>query len=288
MTTRMLAGTLAVLGIGAPAAAQEIALPPTDVFTFEQAAPAGATAGVFFRGAVDVLDVEPLDVAEPVVDAPYSADATTEVIQPLADGNRIERRSTSTIARDGRGRGRREQQLAAVGPFVPAGDAQFVTITDPVASVHYTLDRERKVAIRMPLPVIKRIEGRAGVAMPGVRVTRVEGARAAAPRTESLGTRDVEGVRADGTRTTTTIEAGAIGNVAPIEIVSERWFSPELKTVVLSRRSDPRFGDTTYRLENIVRGEPSPELFRVPTDYTVDTRPVGGGVRMFEAPVRQR
>ena len=106
--------------------------------------------------------------------------------------------------------------------------------------------------------------------------------------TESLGTRDVEGVRADGTRTTTTIEAGAIGNVAPLEIVSERWFSPELKTVVLSRRSDPRFGETTYRLENIVRGEPSPELFRVPPDYRVDTRPIGGGVRTFEAPLRQR
>jgi hypothetical protein len=136
--------------------------------------------------------------------------------------------------------------------------------------------------------VIKRIEGRAGVAMPDVRVTRVEGARAAAPRTESLGSRDVEGVRAEGTRTTVTIEAGAVGNLAPIEIVSERWFSPELRTVVFSRRSDPRFGETTYRLENIVRGEPSPELFRVPADYKVDARPMGGGVRMFEAPVRQR
>ena len=51
---------------------------------------------------------------------------------------------------------------------------------------------------------------------------------------------------------------------------------------MLSRRSDPRFGETTYRLQNIVRAEPSPELFQVPTDYTVDAVPAGG-MRTFQA-----
>ena len=59
--------------------------------------------------------------------------------------------------------------------------------------------------------------------------------------------------------------AGAIGNQAPIEMVTEQWFSPELGTVVLSRRSDPRFGETTYRLQNIVRAEPAADLFQVPS-----------------------
>jgi hypothetical protein len=84
-------------------------------------------------------------------------------------------------------------------------------------------------------------------------------------------------VRVEGTRSTVTIAAGAIGNQAPIEIVSERWYSPELKTVILSRRVDPRFGETTYRLENIVRVEPPADLFQVPADYKVDVaRPFGG------------
>ena len=86
---------------------------------------------------------------------------------------------------------------------------------------------------------------------------------------KSLGTRDIEGVKAEGTRTTITMRP-AIGNVAPIEMVSERWYSPELQTVVLSRRSDPRFGETTYRLENIVRTEPPPELFQIPPDFTIE------------------
>jgi hypothetical protein len=67
-----------------------------------------------------------------------------------------------------------------------------------------------------------------------------------------------------------SIPAGAIGNLAPVEIVSERWYSPDLQTVVYSRRSDPRFGETTYRLTNIIRAEPPAELFQVPADYKVE------------------
>ena len=89
-------------------------------------------------------------------------------------------------------------------------------------------------------------------------------------RTESLGAREFDGVKAEGIRTTVIIPAGAIGNAAPIEIVSERWYSPELQTVLLSRRSDPRFGETTYRLDNIVRADPAPELFQVPSDFTIE------------------
>jgi len=83
-------------------------------------------------------------------------------------------------------------------------------------------------------------------------------------------------VTADGTRTVVTIPAGAIGNAAPIEMVNERWYSPELQVVLFSRRSDPRFGETTYRLERIVREEPAPELFQVPADFTIEKAPMMG------------
>lgn len=83
----------------------------------------------------------------------------------------------------------------------------------------------------------------------------------------ALGSKDFDGVRADGTRTTWTIPAGQIGNEKPIEIVSERWYSPELMVVVHSRHADPRSGERIYRLEDIRRDEPPAELFRVPGDY---------------------
>jgi hypothetical protein len=97
--------------------------------------------------------------------------------------------------------------------------------------------------------------------------------------TQSLGTQVVEGVRAEGTRTTTTIPAGAIGNELPIEMVAERWYSPELQVVVLTRRTDPRFGETVYRLTNIVRAEPPAALFQIPSDFKIEE-----GKRAFPAP----
>jgi hypothetical protein len=86
---------------------------------------------------------------------------------------------------------------------------------------------------------------------------------------ESLGKQTIDGIEAEGTRITTTIPAGEIGNEQPIEMVFERWYSPELQTVIMSKHSDPRSGENTYRLTNINRTEPAHSLFEVPSDYTV-------------------
>jgi hypothetical protein len=91
------------------------------------------------------------------------------------------------------------------------------------------------------------------------------------PVTESLGKQNIEGVEAEGTRSTVTFPAGTFGNERPISIVSERWYSPELQTVVMTKHSDPRFGETNYRLTNINRSEPARTLFEVPSDYTLKT-----------------
>jgi hypothetical protein len=91
--------------------------------------------------------------------------------------------------------------------------------------------------------------------------------------TEKLGTQMIEGVSAEGTRTTITIPAGEIGNERAIEIVSERWYSPELQVVVMTRHADPRFGETTYKLTNINRAEQPKTLFEVPPGYTVKETP---------------
>ena len=86
---------------------------------------------------------------------------------------------------------------------------------------------------------------------------------------EELGKQTIEGVEAEGTRYVTTLAAGEIGNELPIEMVFETWFSPELQTVVMSKHSDPRFGENTYRLTNINRSEPAHSLFEVPSDFTI-------------------
>ena len=70
-----------------------------------------------------------------------------------------------------------------------------------------------------------------------------------------------------GRAATSTIEAGAIGNDRPIQIVSERWYSPDLQVDVMTRHSDPRMGEEITRLANINRAEPDPGLFQVPAGY---------------------
>ena len=77
---------------------------------------------------------------------------------------------------------------------------------------------------------------------------------------------------------TKTIAVGAIGNEWPITIVSEEWTSPDLQVLVLTERKDPRNGDSSYKLQRIQRGDPSPSLFQVPSDYEVRET----GIRRFE------
>jgi hypothetical protein len=87
--------------------------------------------------------------------------------------------------------------------------------------------------------------------------------------TEDLGSQTMEGILVNGVRTTRIIPAGQIGNDKPISIVTEIWASPDLKTIVSSKRNDPRMGEQTFQLSNIVRVEPDPSLFTVPADFRI-------------------
>jgi hypothetical protein len=84
-----------------------------------------------------------------------------------------------------------------------------------------------------------------------------------------LGQQTIEGLLATGSRSTTVIPAGAIGNDQPINVISEQWFSEELQVLVMTKHSDPRSGQTIYRLLNVVQVEPHRSQFEVPPDYTL-------------------
>ena len=250
---------------------------------------------------------------EIIKNAPYTAEAVTETVQVLPDGNRIVRKSTLLLARDGAGRTRQEGK----------GDSRSgIFIHDPMDGRSVVLNESKRTATRLPrlpappeppvppgagappppLPAGARevdvqpgrvVVRRSGDGTDGkdvhVEVIRIGGGAGEpgavppppplppltlpiVPRgkgeTKSLGTREFDGIRADGTLTTHTIPAGTIGNEKAIVVTSERWFSPELHVVVYAKTADPRAGETTYRLTNVKRGEPPADLFRVPADYT--------------------
>ena len=270
-----------------------------------------------------------------VKNAPFSADAVSESVQTLADGNRIVRSSTNKLYRNSEGRFRREMSGGSgggLGSLYTYG--QGITLLDPVGGFRYMIDPNLKttrqvvvrphneikivsgtgtsvegsIAAAKLLQVASAANGQSTVAMSDKLKEEIKAAVAAAPaaaaravtgtlingivdgvgmaysigqhskwetRTEELGVQNIEGVDAEGKRTVTTIPAGAIGNERPIEITYEKWYSRELQLVVMSKHNDPRFGEQTYRLTNIVRSEPDPSLFTLPNGYKLITEPSG-------------
>jgi hypothetical protein len=215
----------------------------------------------FGQGAGEAVVISPTFAVEGrvVKGVPYSAQAVTDVRQSLATGSEISTHFSALMARDSEGRTRREQTLGSIGPWAMERSASptVIIIQDPVKSIGYTLDPARHTGTAMHF-----------------NVRREEPRREEHPG-ESLGTQMIEGVQAQGRRTLTRVATGVIGNSAPLELVVETWYSPELQVVVLGKRSDPRVGEITYKLTNIKRTEPAASLFEVPGDYRVDNRPLG-------------
>ena len=281
MMTRTIATAASIL-IGA--ASVSLAQNAETNVIFRSGAPSAGIATYQFISSEMTID------GKVVTGHPYSAEAVTETTQVLADGNRIARKTSASLYRDSEGRTRREQTLPSIGPWSTAGAAvRTVFINDPVAGTAYSLNENDKTAHKLPGGL-----GAQGIAMAASKIA-AEGAftaaraggtathremtyvqrtekAGAAPKehtgkTEDLGTQTIEGVAAKGTRSTVTIPAGEIGNDRAIEIVTERWYSPELGLVVMTKHSDPRMGETTYKLTNLQSSEPSKALFQVPPDY---------------------
>jgi len=222
-----------------------------------------------------------------VKNAPYSAEIVTETTQTLPDGNRIKQTNSVRVYRDSEGRTRHEQSLNNLNGLAPNSTLpQVAFINDPVGGANYALDLSKRTATKTgsgrggwggrpggdggQAPMGRRGETAGGDAPAGVPggprpMMRPRGNQNV--KTESLGRQMIEGVQAEGTRTTMTIPAGQIGNELPLQVVSETWYSAELQAVILRKRSDPRAGDTVTRYTNLSRAEPPRTLFEPPADF---------------------
>ena len=246
------------------------------------------------------LHMENLDAA-PVKGSPFCATVTSEHTQMFADGNRIHTTEDSSLCRDKEGRTRREAQLNLLGAVQQNTAQKLITIVDPVAGFRYTLDTGAKMARKMSLsaglpslPDLPKGGGQNFVfysktghaegmtySTAGSSATVVKNiakkiapnsagaAPTSEPTSESLGDQTIGGIHATGTRVTTSIPAGTMGNDQPISVVSENWYSPELKTTVMTKHSDPWAGQLTTQFTNVNTSEPEGSLFTVPSDYKI-------------------
>jgi hypothetical protein len=222
-----------------------------------------------------------------VTGAPYYAEQEQEHNQTLADGTHIaQKQPVVKLWRDSQGRTRTERPLS-MGPQTGPNAAPPLTvieINDPVEGVRYVLDAPNKIAHRMkaaappglglppppPPPsgtVAVQTRMPNGQPVPAFRQGDANGPQFT---NEDLGTQAIEGVTAQGRRSTTTYPIGAFGNDRPIVTTNETWTSQELRMTVLSKNSDPRSGENTTRLTHISRAEPEPGLFQPPPDYKIE------------------
>lgn len=197
--------------------------------------------------------------------APFSAVGIKETTQILSDGRRITRKGTASIYRDNEGRARYEwgnSKKTEGRPGVPI-------IHDAVTGALYLGRTRLGPARRLPIPPDKVALRQPNVITPESppdNITQVVG-----EKIEPLGTKIIEGLRAEGVLVTTTIPASEMANGLPGKIVYERWYSQELRRNLLIQVTDPRFGEATYRLTNIDRAEPSRELFVVSGETETDS-----------------
>ena len=206
--------------------------------------------------------------------APFSAQVIFENTQTLANGVHVANKMSGSLYRDSEGRTRQE--------LPRDGAPEIVLIDDRVAGVLYHLHMFQHTASKVNISnqqLNREMEERHSQReheereqmekTRGVALKRSGKEIEPQRRVESLGVQTFEGVQAEVTRFTITIPAGMEGNDQPFEIVSEKWFSPELQIVVMGKRSDPRMGEMVYRLTNITRSEPARSLFDAPSDFTI-------------------
>jgi hypothetical protein len=227
-----------------------------------------------------------------VTGAPYSGEETQEHTQTLSDGTHITQPMMKrTMYRDSLGRTREERTMGPPPRANVPPQPTIVEIRDPAAGVQYLLDAEHKVAHRVTVQV-QPAGGRAGSVgavirnspwfaetlsagpvspsqPPSANAVIRPANRGPEVTVEKLGTQIIEGVAAEGERSTTTIPEGEQGNDRPFHVTMETWTSPDLKMVVLQISSDPRSGESVMKVTNLSRSEPDASLFQPPPDYTI-------------------
>jgi hypothetical protein len=223
----------------------------------------GADGGFLFEGLVGHFG------GKPVTNAPFTAQVVSEHKQRLQDGTTVDNKTTGTITRDSSGRTRRQLTMSTIGPISSSGKASNLAfISDPVEQVNLVLDDENKIVLKLPM---MRGPGGPPNGATGTPIPPNDGYSRIRPNEEVLGTKTLENenLLVQGTRIRHTIPPGAMGNASPLNIITERWYSPELQLVVSETTNDPRSGITTFELTNITRVEPDATLFTAPSDYTV-------------------
>jgi hypothetical protein len=191
---------------------------------------------------------------------PLTGKSSIEWTHTLSDGSTVAVSGLANLARDSQGRMYRERR-----DWVPAGSGR----ENPLLEMQYydPMEKTKTVCtVRLRQCIVSDYHPRTRLmAMPAIASTA--GGRTVAR--EKLGSETIEGVEVSGTRETTTIAPGEIGNTRQFVTTRDFWYSAELETNLTVIRNDPRDGKQVIRLVDLSRSEPDPQQFLLPAGFAV-------------------
>ena len=196
----------------------------------------------------------------PSPNRPFSGTDTLVRTRLIEGGGTVTTSMTSKVVRDSQGRLYRERHHFATPDVDPQKTLYEFTIYDPISHTSTACTvatRQCKLSSYHPRfsdrlqPTGSFDQGRRFLAR------------------EDLGQQSVDNLPATGTRETTTISPGTVGNDKAITLSREFWYSSDLQTNLAVIRKDPREGTVDIRLNVLSRDEPDPSVFAIPSGYTV-------------------
>lgn len=237
----------------------------TSSFSYRDSA--GRTRQEMHNAKGEVLTVA---INDPVAGALYTLNPRTKTATRLPTnlGNPEERKALGEAARA------RVEQLRKDGKL-PVIERREIIIRQSDGSdgkVHMQLERDGTTRMEAPNIIINGTGAERTIQLGALGGAMADMKWASKASTKELGTRDIEGVKAEGKLRSYEIPAGEMGNRNAITVSDETWYAPELQVTVMSKHSDPRSGESVYRLAGVKRDEPAAALFMVPSDYTIKDR----------------
>lgn len=196
-----------------------------------------------------------------VPNAPFSATVNTEWIRQLPDGSAITLKNHRAIARDAAGRIFQERRYLLPDDGKSKSGISQIEISDPVAHELYICIPQGHTC---QLEEFSPRES-APYDAPG-KSHMVQGSPS---ESEDLGKQSIGGLETIGTRETTIIPAGAIGNNSPLMSKREFWYSPQLGVNLISKLQHPLSGTQNFEVSDITLGEPDAKLFEVPAGFKI-------------------
>lgn len=188
----------------------------------------------------------------------FSAKAGLETANQLQNGTLITHKTYNLIARDSQGRTHNEARNWMDLTTGAEPRLTRIELYDPATRLRTNLYPITKIARQWPLGTPGPVAAPSPQAAP---TTKPETTR------ENIGTDTIEGLPVRGVRVSQTYAPGSLGNDRPLTVVTEYWYSETLRLNLLTKRSDPRYGEQTVRVTELVRREPDAALFAIPDDY---------------------